>query len=1120
MSKLEWRPWHDVATLRDDLKRGELPLAMFAADLYEVVMGTAKDIYQIPGDFFSFTYPTYNLRQLAGDVMQRLAGKNDKAVRQLALTYGGGKTHTLITLYHLAHQPQALPQNLPAVREFQESIGIALPQARIAVLPFDKLDTLKGMEITGPKKNKRWLKHPWSVLAYQLADDEGLRLLHPDDKDEEREVAPAENLLIDLLHIPMRKEGLAPLILIDEVLMYVRDKVNLDPSWEGRLVNFFQYLTQAATKVDTCAIVASLLATDPQKSDETGRRLQAGLEAIFMREREAVVQPVLKEDAAEVLRRRFFTSESVKDLNTFRPHVQAALRGIATLDEQTGKDMQAEEKRFLESYPFHPDLTDIFYTKWASLDNFQRTRGVLRTFALALREAELWDDSPLVSTNVFLSAPQFTNLSKAALELAHVAETEEYEGKRQVWMSILESELFKARQIQQKLPALRFREVEQAVFATFLHSQPIGQEKQASTRDLLLLLGHTRPDKIEMGKALLNWTEISWFLDERTMQEKEAGPDGTPRLPKTWRLGGRPNLKQMHDDARAHIPPEAIEEQLDKEIRACKSLAADLPGGVKKYLLPIHPSYIEGEDEFHYVILGPKAASLVGNPSEEARRFLDQKTGPDHPRTNRNAILLVVPSSDGLQAARNAIQDVLGWQTVENRLKVQDIDETRKLLLSSEKKKAQQNMTEMVRQAYCIVVTVSPKDEDIAFKVIPSSEALFTVIKNDPQSRIQETAISAEALLPGSGSKMELWQTGEQARPISYLVGAFASDVRLPKLLNRQAILNTLLNGCQQGIFVFRTTRADRSQRTFWRERPDEGALQDESLEVVLSEFATLTSLSSALLQPGELPELWQGDILTLQELYSYFSGRVVKMLIGGFPEPIVFPRAAHEVVNAALQAAVKERRLWLLAGRASLLAEDVPEELLTEDASLQLPPRAISASEILPESLPEAWANETTTAHDLAEALSTKAGKALPWLTVRETIETAFKARWLERTLDSGPWPCDYAGARAVKIQKMQDQPAPAEPSLQDYQGGARKTVVQEPPNPHTLSAEAVLATEGMQDLNDQLVPLQKATMGLKLTYRVRIELEGSAEKPITDEMRVRVKELLAEVSAQLDLQ
>ncbi|MBW1811930.1 MAG: ATP-binding protein, partial [Deltaproteobacteria bacterium] len=393
MPKNPWKSWHEVVTLRDDLKSGELPLHMFAADLYEVLMQSGKrPVYEDPDNFFALTFPTYNLRQLVREVALRVAGKNDKAVRQLELTYGGGKTHTLITLRHLMTDPAGLPK-LPAVAEFREAIGQAPPKARVAGLCFDKLDVEKGMAVCDPKGAKRTLKQPWSVLAYQIAGDAGLKILNAENNAEERESAPAENLLTELLEIPVN-DGLGVLILIDEVLMYVREKVALDAKWNDRIVNFFQYLTQAATKVDRCCIVASLLASDPLKTDAFGRRLQGELYDIFQRQREEAVEPVVKEDVAEVLRRRFFTPKSIKDRDAFRPHVQAALKGLFDLDEQTRGQGADAETRFLRSFPFHPDLTEVFYAKWTQLNRFQRTRGVLRTFALALREAEKWDTSP------------------------------------------------------------------------------------------------------------------------------------------------------------------------------------------------------------------------------------------------------------------------------------------------------------------------------------------------------------------------------------------------------------------------------------------------------------------------------------------------------------------------------------------------------------------------------------------------------------------------------------------------------------------------------------------------------------------------------------------------------
>jgi hypothetical protein len=1114
MTRLAWKPWHEVVHVREELKTGKLSLSTFAADLYDVVMGKARPIYQNPADFFSFTYPTFNLRELAKDVVLRLAGKNDKAVRQLELTYGGGKTHTLITLYHLTHQPQQLP-DLPSVQEFTQHIGMAAPKARIAVLAFDKLDAEKGMEIVGPDETRRWLRQPWSVLAYQLAGSAGLRLLHAEGEDAERESAPAENLLSELLALP-RQEGLATLILIDEVLMYVREKVGLDPNWRGRLIDFFQYLTQAATKVETCAIVASLLATDPHKSDTLGKELTQELYNIFRREREEGVQPVLKEDAAEVLRRRFFTPESIRDRSAFRPHVQAALRGIAALDDHSSRDMRGAEERFLPSYPFHPDLTDIFYTKWTNMEGFQRTRGVLRTFALALRDAETWDTCPLIATNVFLGQPGSVALSESARELTSIAETEEYEGRHQEWTGILEGELAKARDIQTELPALRFREVEQAVFATFLHSQPIGRD--ARTRELLTLVGATQPDKIELEKALQRWTELSWFLDESTMQNREIESSGIRHLPKSWRLGSRPNLHQMHHDACSRIAEEAVEEQLLKEIQKCKSLTAGASAaGARVHLLPERPRDIDDDGDFHYAILGPKAASSAGRPSAEAKRFLDEKTGPDSPRVYRNAVVLAVPSLDGLVAARNAIRDELGWQDVEDQLKGQEVDNNRRLLLDAAKKEAASKATEMVRQAYCIVVTVSAKNEVQAFKVVVSGDALFAMIKADPQARIQETAVTAEALLPEG--PYDLWRAGESARRMKDLVEAFAQISRLPKMLNRKAIQDTLLEGCRAGLFVFRLSRPDHSYRTFWHELPDEVALREPALEVVLPESAELAALSPTLLVPDALPELWHSNELMLRDLYAYFSGRVLSVQRDGYDDQIAIPRADHAVVDVAVQEAVKEKRLWLLGGRSSFYAEDVPIDVLAEDAILQRPPQPISLQEIVPTTLPEAWHGNTTTALDIANALSTKVGKTLPWYTVREAITNAIHSRWLETTIDSGPWPCDFANARNVRLSLPREQRTHSAYSTISA-APTPSASVREPISvaaPGQFIAEATIGDYEIQNLADLIGELRKETIDLELIFHLRVEL-GPISK-VSDTKLAKVNELLAEVTEELRL-
>ena len=143
--------------------------------------------------------------------------------------------------------------------------------------------------------------------------------------------------------------------------------------------------------------------------------------------------------------------------------------------------------------------------------------------------------------------------------------------KKQAWTGILDTEFARARQIQDESVGLRTREVEQAVMATFLHSQPIGQA--ARTRDLVLLIGASRPDKIELEKGLVRWARASYWLDDTNLPEKDD------QIPGTWRLGNRPNLNQMQAAAAAQISDDVVKARLQDEIGKTKAMKVDVRPG-------------------------------------------------------------------------------------------------------------------------------------------------------------------------------------------------------------------------------------------------------------------------------------------------------------------------------------------------------------------------------------------------------------------------------------------------------------------------------------------------------------------------------------------------------------
>ena len=1096
-SKPSLLPWREVVRLKDELRNGELSLAEFAADLHEVTLALGRrPVYEDPARFFALTFPTPPLRELVQDVAARLAGRSDKAVRQLELTYGGGKTHTLITLHHLFRDPDALP-DLPAVREFRA--GGDLPRAVPVSLCFDKIDVERGIEgVRGPDGEVRTLLHPWSVLAFQLGGADGLRALHGAGEAEERDTPPAEPLLAALLERPAAR-GLSTLILVDEVLMYARQKAGANPIWGERIVDFFQYLTQAVAKVDRAAIVASLLATDPRKQrDETGQRLQAALSAVFRRQREEGVQPVRKEDVAEVLRRRFFEPDSLQDQGARRAHVIGVVQRLAALDETTARNKADAERRFLESFPFHPDLTDVFYGRWTQLQGFQRTRGILRTLATALREAERWGDaSPLIGPAALLAAPGAAGISEAVRELAGVATAEKTEGRKTDWATLLDAELQRARQIQAELPALDAgREAEQAVVAVFLHSQPIGHKAQ--TPELRRLAGGAAPDAIELDKGLRRWREISWFLDDDETGAADAG--GAPALPRSWRLGNRPNLRQMHDEAcRQRVTDALVDERLEAMIGQVKSLrtGADAAGATL-HLLPKAPRDVGDDGSFRYVVLGPAAASDSGKPSRLARRFLDETTAPDRPRVHRNAVVAAVLSRDGLEGARRAVRALLGWEEVQQQLGAHAVDPVRNERLRRRKADAERQAPDVVRQAYSVVVTVDETNEVRAFKLGGGAGPLFTAIKADAErARIMETAADAEALLPGG--PFDLWRDDEEARFVRDLAGAFSRQPRLPKMLRPRLVLDTVMQGVERGLFVARLARPDGSARTWWREPVEDDARGDPQLEVVLPARAALNRLDERLLGPGALPALWaeaaEAPEIPVSRVVDYFAGgRTVRVPAAGYEESAAIPGCGAEAVRAAVGRAVERGALWLTNGPASVWKEPLPPGALDGPAVLHPPPESLAPRELTAEALPDAWTDGRANGISLSRALSQRRGRTLPWGLVRDGIEAGVKSRWLTLAAGSAAVRCGYEQAGELRVER----PAAAPP---------------DPPQPAAPpAARFEIDPAQVQDLADHVSALQTASAGYALRFRFAAALDDDTPADVRAEVDRLLDEILAD--------
>jgi hypothetical protein len=1104
MSGTTAKPWTQIVRVRDDVRTGALSLQEFAADLFDVVNRTGKrPIYEDPAKFFSLSYATSAQRDIAAATAARLRGKSDKAIRQLELTYGGGKSHTLVTLTHLFGDPKSLP-DLPAVKEYVAAMGDEPPRARIAAVCFDKLDVEVGVPVLSPSGEERTLKHPWSVIAFQLGGADGLRALHADGKDAERDSPPRDLLIEKVLQMP-GKDGLATLILFDEVLMYAGEKAK-DPvtgqQFREQFLNFLQSLTQAVAKVPTASLIVSLLASDPKRDDAFGRQLLSDMANIMGRKEDEPFMPVGKDDVAEILRRRLLDPETTKDPDAFKPSVQAVVRALSALDPEfakTPKQRDEREKQYLASFPFDPAMMEVFYSRWTSgLPLFQRTRGVLRTFAMALRDAEPWDMAPIAGCSILLAKHDETKLSPALSDLAGVARLDNVEGRPMDWVAILQGELGFARDAQDQLPALANREVEQAVIGTFLHSQPQGPNC-ARIADLCALAGAAKPDRIALETGLQAWAAQSWFLDEVHLESAEKRQDGSRGLPKTWRLGFQPNLKQMHDEAKAsRVPKTAVDDMLLDEIKAAKWLDAGARAlGAEVHKLPTGPDQVPGDGEFRYVVLGPNAQSESGKPSALAVRFCEEVTGPQNPRAAKNAIVVAAPERNALAHAHDKVKDHLAWLEVKSLLTGQPIDPIRASKLDTEVTGSKKDIAGAVRQAYCIVVTRSVDDSVHAFKVtVDTNKPLFQTIKEDPKSRITDLPLTPDAILPGSTSGFDLWREDEPRQRVKTIVGAFAERPKLPKMLRRKDLLETVSNGCTLGLYVLSLSRPDGSARTWWRTAINAAELTDDALEAVQNNSAVLDTLDPGLLEPGKLEGLdWKNGV-KVADLINYFEGHILTIdhPDEGWTEEKPIPRCPEVKVLEAVAAAVKNGAVWLTSGAASVWGDAPPPGVVSKIAVLRVPPEPISVSSLTPEALPDAWSNGTASVHSIAQAVAAQRDVvSLPWKLVEGAITAAMNSGFI-RVLPGGVvWPCQPHEAAAVQIGLPEATKGP---------GATKPPGFSQPPQPIVTKVspfrQAVLDSSQLTELVEGMGDVLAAAGNLTLRFRVAVEFaDGEVATP-----------------------
>ncbi|SEP49898.1 hypothetical protein SAMN02990966_07447 [Rhodospirillales bacterium URHD0017] len=624
------KPWIEVALPHPDVLANRFKEAEFAADLFAVDAGHATEDYAISENFYRITFLTEGLRRVLTSSLQRLAETGGDPVIGLQTAFGGGKTHTMLAVYHLAKAVDL--KQLEGLAPLVELAGVrAWKQPRVAVF----VGSSKGTDVSLNMRNGPEVHTLWGYIAWRLAGDAGLKLVAP---SEAARTNPGSEIMVEVL-----KLAGPSIILLDELVAFARQLS--DERFEAFL-SFIQSLTEAVKMVPGALMVGSLPESDSEVGGQKGKEALLRLEKIFGRV-QSPWMPASGDETYEIIRRRLFQpfdaeGEKARD-ETVKAFHDLYRRNRAEFPPE------AKEKRYEEllrvSYPIHPELFDRLSKDWASLDKFQRTRGVLRFMANVV--GVLWHGQirdPLITPARVPIAHERVRASVLyPLDPAFGAVVDkEVDGESSLPARM---EANPSRRISQARAATR------AARAVFLCSAPlVGQPNAGLTGQGLRLACAEPGDQLAIfGEALRELTERATYLYE------VAG--------RYW-FSTQPTLNRLADDRAKALPDHEVEEAVEQVLR---DDAAQKGGFHRVHAVPDDPISIDEANALSLIILGPSAThagkGALKSPATDAVTETLMRCRATQ-RRFRNTLIFVAPDEALLSTACEVMRKAIAWREI------------------------------------------------------------------------------------------------------------------------------------------------------------------------------------------------------------------------------------------------------------------------------------------------------------------------------------------------------------------------------------------------------------------------------------------------------------------------
>jgi hypothetical protein len=798
MSTVAIKPWVEVAALHPDVLAENFSEDIFALDLGPLADGNPNvpAVYRDAEHFFRASYLTKGLRGLLQDVLSRLEGGKGNRVVKLMTPFGGGKSHTLASLFHAARKRSALDV-------IPEGAGLPKPGVvRTAVFDGQFFDATNGKVIPGEKFRARTM---WGWIAWSLGGMKGYEVLRAQD---EARIAPGADDILALL-----TEG-PNLILLDETLQYLISAGGIkieQTTLRDETLTFLQRLTVAVGNTTNTALVFSLQSSK-RESLEYVNLLQTVDHLAARKDQRR--EPVEGSEILSVIQRRLLAklpidADSLPAATAYQETVTQMRRAYA---QSAAERQQAEEDGLAlrdcvrSSYPFHPALIDLMRERWAAIPDFQRTRGALRFLASCLRAAHREGKSRAVL------GPGDVPIHDSEVRLAFFKEV----GQQADFQAVLEHDLVGANARCRRIDDRRAKEN-----ATEVIRRPA---TRLATAILMYSFGGLRRENGPEGDLLPAGVTESELLSVC------VGPD----LDSTTALACLKELKEqclyLHFDGARYCfkkDPNVtllIEQEAeavgrnDKQVRTRikDMIEGRLAGHRNAIVWPDNAADIPDRDPSFLISYLP--LELGGKPrgqQESVAKDLLEKCG-EKPRTFRNGLGLAIPAGDQVEILRRAVRYLIAAEGVKAKAKQLNLTDEQRGQLRERESTEQAAAESALLKLYTEVWLPRAEEGGIGIeKIAAGGRPLQTTLSDKKQAMIHEriveliTSVQPRVFTTLAPTKIiELFRLGEGTPPqlgisSGEVVDGFYSFLGFTRLMTSGVIRKAVAKGVLDGHFGY-----------------------------------------------------------------------------------------------------------------------------------------------------------------------------------------------------------------------------------------------------------------------------------------------------------------------------